>query len=109
MKRISPAKPKPRSQALDKLVLATVNAPYRRKIGGQTLAGCLANARADGWTVHVATFFTDVSPRLVLEFAKAHGVSKSDLARTYFAVKRGTGEQNPDWEAALGSLAVSSP
>jgi hypothetical protein len=93
---------------VDKLVLATVNAPYRRSISGQTLAECLAAARPNGWTVHVATFFTDVTPRLVLEFAEGHGLSRSDLAQAYFAIKRETGQQNPALEAELGSLAISA-
>ena len=93
---------------MDKLVLATVNAPYRRRISGPALAGCLAKAEPDDWTVHIATFFTDVSPHLVLEFAKAHDLSRSDLAKAYFAMKRRTGERNPDLEALLGSLAIPS-
>ena len=93
-------------KTVDALVLATVNAPYRRAIGSDTLAGCLARAELAEWPVHIATFFTDVRPHLVLAFAAAHGLSKSQLAKAYFATKHRTGEQNADLEAELGSLAT---
>ena len=96
------------SEEVDQLVLATVNAPYRRTIGAATLAGCLAKAEPGKWPVHIATFFTDVRPGLVLAFAAAHGLSKSQLARAYFATKRRTGESNADLEAELGSLATAA-
>jgi hypothetical protein len=96
------------TKSVDKIVLATVNAPYRRTIDAGTLTGCLARAEADHWLVHVATFFTDVSPELVFAFAAEHGLSKSRLARAYFACKKKTGEQNPDLEAELVSLATSA-
>jgi hypothetical protein len=95
----------PVGKAVDKLVLATVNAPYRRKISGRTLAACLGRAEPADWAVHVATFFTDVSPRLIQAFAAAHGLSRSDLARAYLAMRSRTGERNPDLEAELGALA----
>jgi hypothetical protein len=106
--RIKQPTGKTAARAVDQLVLATVNAPYKRTIGAATLAGCLGKADSGNWSVHIATFFTDVSPKLILAFAAAHGLSKSQLARAYAATKRMTGEQNPDLEAALGSLAVAA-
>jgi hypothetical protein len=94
--------------AVDKLVLATVNAAYKRAIPAETLAKCLATAEPGDWKVHVATFFTDVDPGLVLAFAAAHGVSESELAQAYFASKSATGEQNPDLEAELATLATAA-
>jgi hypothetical protein len=72
------------------------------------LAGCLAKSEPGDWSVHVATFFTDVSPNLVFAFAAAHGLSKSKLAQAYFVSKKRTGEQNPDLEAELVSLATAA-
>ncbi len=90
---------------MDKLVLATVNAPYKRDISAAALKDCLANAELDVWPVHVATFFTDVSPDLIFGFAAAHGVTKHQLARAYWAMQAKTGERSPDLEAKLVPLA----
>lgn len=94
--------------AVDKLVLGTVNAPYKRSISASTLQSCLAKADLNDWSVHVATFFTDVAPDLVFEFANTHGISKSDLAKAYLVMKTKTGEWNPDLEADLVQLAPSA-
>jgi PHD/YefM family antitoxin component YafN of YafNO toxin-antitoxin module len=104
------AKPKfePSVSAVDKLVLATVNAPYKRTIDAATLKACLANLNLDQWLVHVATFFTDVAPELVFKFADQHGISRSKLASAYLIMKKKTGEQNPDLEADLVPMASSS-
>lgn len=93
--------------AVDKLVLATVNAPYKRAITAATLRDCLVKAKLDHWSVHVASFFTDVAPDLVLRFASNHGISKSKLAEAYFAMKAKTGERNPELGAELVRLAPS--
>jgi hypothetical protein len=90
---------------VDMLVLSTVNAPYRRSIGAATLAECLAKAELGDWEVHIANFFTSVRPKLVLEFAAFHLISKANLARASYSMKSATGLRNPDLEIALGSLA----
>jgi hypothetical protein len=96
------------TKQVDALVLSTVNAPYRRMIDAAVLAGCLAKAEAGKWSAHLATFFTEVSPDLVLAFAAAHDLSKSELAHAYLATKRRTAERNEDLEARLGSVATAS-
>src|SRR3979490_838445 len=53
------------------------------------------------WTVHIATFFTDVRPELVPRFAKLHGIPARELAFAYDEVKRATGEANPAPENLL--------
>ena len=104
------AEPHPNEQDhdadVDKLVLATVNAPYKRDITASTLRECLLMADAGDWLVHVATFFTDVSPALILAFAASHGISKAKLAQAYVAVKGATGERNLDLEAVLEPVAT---
>jgi hypothetical protein len=96
------------ASAVDKLVLATVNAPYKRSIDAATLRDCLAKLDLDPWLVHVATFFTDVSPELVFKFAAQHGISRFTLAKAYLAMKRKAGERNPGLEADLVTMATSS-
>ena len=98
----------PDTSAVDKLVLATVNAPYKRSIDAAALRDGLAMRKLDPWLVHVATFFTDVTPGLVFEFADRHGISRSRLAEAYLAMKRKTGERNPELEADLVPMAPSS-
>jgi len=104
-KRGSPGRQSIPDQEVDELVLGTTNAPYKRVISAAQLAKHLASSRTGPWNVHVATFFTDVRPDLILKFAAIHGVSRSDLATTYRAVKAATGEANPRLEAAFEQLA----
>jgi hypothetical protein len=94
--------------AVDKLVLATVNAPYKRSIDAATLRNCLAKLDFDRWVVHVATFFTDVAPELVFKFADQHGISRLTLTKAYLAMKKKTGERNPVLETDLVAVASSS-
>src|SRR5258708_6965533 len=84
--------------AVDKIVLATVNAPFKREIGAVTLGECIAQAEPNEWSVHVAAFFTDVSPQLIFGFAASHGISNAKLTDAYLSVKSSTGESNPDLE-----------
>jgi hypothetical protein len=96
------------ASAVDKLVLATINAPYKRSIDVATLRTRLAKLDLDQWLVHIATFFTDVAPDLVFKFADQHGITRSKLAKAYLAIKERTGEQNPGLEAELVPMASSS-
>ncbi|CAN7714797.1 hypothetical protein [Rhizobium sp. LjRoot258] len=91
--------------AVDALVLGTVNAPYKRAISAEELARAFSSCQLQNWIVHVATFFTDVRPTLVIEFAETHGIPHVELENVYATVKRTTGERNPDLEAALVALA----
>jgi antitoxin HicB len=93
---------------VDQLVLSTTNAPYKRVISAAQLAKHLASGKTGRWHVHVATFFTDVRPELILKFAAIHGVSRSNLITKYRAVKAATGEANPRLEAALEQLAPAA-
>jgi hypothetical protein len=95
--------------AINKLVLATVNAPYKRDISAATLCECLAHAELGEWPVHLASFFTDVDPDLVFGFAASHGIPKVALAEAYSAMKTATGECNPILEREFGPLATAAP
>ena len=90
------------------LVLSTVNAPYRRQIDADTPARWLLAGETDSWTVHVATFFVDVRPGLVVHFARTHGIGLETLARTYRSLRDRTGERSPALEAAFVELAKTS-
>jgi hypothetical protein len=92
---------------IDDLVLGTTNAPYRRSIGASELVGALTGERGQ-WAVHVATFFTDVRPELVLKFAKFHGIPAGELDFDYGMVKATTGEANPALENLLEQLAPTA-
>ncbi len=95
--------------ALDRLVLTTVNAPYKRDIDAAALSECLARAELGEWPVHLASFFTEVDPKLVLAFAASHGISGVALAKAYAAMKGATGERNPELERELVPLATAAP
>jgi hypothetical protein len=93
---------------IDDLVLGTTNAPYRRSIDAKELVRALTSDRSGRNMVHIATFFTDVRPELVLKFARLHGVPKRKLAAAYGSVKKTTGEANPALESLLGRLAPTA-
>jgi excisionase family DNA binding protein len=93
---------------VDELVLGTTNAPYKRSITAAQLSSRLASGKSEPWKVHVATFFTDVKPELILKFAEIHDISKLVLASTYRRMKAETGEANPALEAVLGQLASAA-
>src|SRR5262249_40021711 len=96
------------NREVDELVLGTTNAPYRKSITAAALAKNLASGKSEPWTVHIATFFTDVKPELIFEFAEVHGISRRVLASTYRALKVATGEGNPALEAILDQLAPAT-
>jgi hypothetical protein len=93
---------------IDDLVLGTTNAPYRRSIGTKELVDALTSGQRGTWTVHVATFFTDVRPELVLRFAKLHGIPARKLTSAYGEIKRATGEANLALEKLLEQLAPTA-
>lgn len=93
---------------IDDLVLGTTNAPFRRSIRAKELVDALTSGQTGRWTVHVATFFTDVRPKLVLRFAKLHGIPARELAFAYGEVKQATGEGNPALENLFEQLAPTA-
>jgi hypothetical protein len=93
---------------IDDLVLGTTNAPYRRSIRTKELVDALISGARGTWTVHVATFFTDVRPELVLRFAKLHGIPARKLTSAYGEIKQTTGEANPALEKLLEQLAPTA-
>jgi hypothetical protein len=93
---------------IDELVLGTTNAPYRRSIRAKELVDALTSGESGTWTVHVATFFTDVRPELILKFAKLHSIPPRKLTSAYGEIKQATGEANPTLEKLLEQLAPTA-
>jgi len=91
----------------DRLVLSTVNAPYRRRIDAETLAQCLQSGNWDKWTVHIATFFVDVRPDVIVRFAERHAIDLETIARAYGILRDGTGERSPRLEAEFIRLKIA--
>jgi hypothetical protein len=94
--------------ALDAVVLGTVNAPYKSSMSASKLASVLATGNTDNWLVHVSTFFTDVRPALVIDFATNHGIQRLQLERVYASVKLATGERHLALEEAFVALAQAA-
>lgn len=94
--------------SIDNLVLGTVNAPWKRAIDADLLAQKVATSDPTGWLPHVATFFGEVSPVLVVEFARIHGIAPAILARSYRQVKVLTGERNRSLEAEFSKRAQAA-
>ncbi|MBR9972108.1 hypothetical protein [Magnetospirillum sulfuroxidans] len=78
----------------DNLVLGTVNAPWKRAIDAETLATQIKEGKTDEWLCHIATFFTEVSPSLIDDFAEAHSIDQEKLMVTYKKIKEETGDNS---------------
>lgn len=94
-----------KSSDIDQLVLGTTNAPYRRTMSSTDLVARITSRDWRNWIAHIATFFTEVRPELVLEFAERHAIPIEDLAASYESMKSTTGESSPALESALERLA----
>ncbi|WP_439358170.1 hypothetical protein [Bradyrhizobium sp. DASA03007] len=90
---------------VEQLVLGTTNAPYRRTINSTDLVARLTSRDWQNWIAHVVTFFTEVRPELVLQFARLHAIPIKDLAAAYRSMKSVTGETNLTLERAFERLA----
>jgi hypothetical protein len=90
---------------VDQLVLGTTNAPYRRTISSADLVARLTSRNWQNWLPHIVTFFTEIRPELVLQFARLHTIAVRDLAAAYRSMKSASGETNPALERALERLA----
>jgi hypothetical protein len=96
------------AKRIDNLVLGTVNAPWKRTLSARTLASVLKRGDVGAWLPHVATFFTEVRPHLILGFAQVHKIPGHSLVESYKAVRRATGESNKQLEQAFESLEAAA-
>ena len=78
------------------LVLATVNAPYRRKLDAQGLATCLRDhAAAEAMPGHMSSFFGEVTPELQVAFAHLFRIAHADLVAAAKAFALYSGKSYP--------------
>jgi len=80
----------------DNLVLGTVNAPWKHSIDAETLSSQIKDGKIDEWLCHMVTFFTEVNPSLIAEFATAHAIDRATLIAAYQKVRTETGESRPE-------------
>jgi hypothetical protein len=93
---------------VDRLVLNTVNAPWRRRIGAVSLVGCLREgAGLQRWSEHVRTFFEDVPREAMLRFMVAHRLAPGTVLETYRTVM-GSEAADAGLEAWLTELAAAA-
>lgn len=84
----------------ERLILGTVNAPWKRQIDGKTLAALIVSGNPGDWLPHLATFFSEVRAALIWDFAKDHGITDDVILSSYRVVRDLSGEVNPDFEEA---------
>ncbi len=90
-------------EAVDRIVLGTVNSSWKHAINVETLVSVIREPQqARRWLPHVATFFAEVRPDTVLQFASHHHVPVRTLKKSYAWVKARTGEHNSALEAEFG-------
>jgi len=78
------------------LVLATVNAPYSKKLDAQELARCLLDpCLAKAACGPMSSFFGDVEPELQIAFADMYGISHDQLVAAAKAFAEFSGQSYP--------------
>jgi hypothetical protein len=78
------------------LVLATVNAPYSKRLDARELAYCLLDhAKAKTVPGHMSSFFGEVKPALQVDFASQFNITKAQLVAAAKAFARYSGESYP--------------
>src|SRR5712692_6200964 len=69
-------------EAVDRIVLGTVNSSWKHAINVETLVSVIREPQqARRWLPHVATFFAEVRPDTVLQFASHHHVPVRTLKK----------------------------
>ncbi|EPY02957.1 hypothetical protein [Magnetospirillum fulvum] len=89
---------------VDRLVLGTVNAPWKRSVEADALATAIIvgpDNGWDGWQIHVVTFFSEVRPHLIREFADQHEIAWATVRQRYQEIREETAEVNLELEAAF--------
>lgn len=78
------------------LVLATVNAPHRKKLNEQELVHCLLDPSAARVACGpMSSFFGDVEPDLQIAFAELHGIGHDQLVAAAKAFAEFSGQSFP--------------
>jgi hypothetical protein len=83
-------------EAVQALVLGTVNAPYSKQLDAQELASCLLDhAKAKTVPGHMSSFFGEVKPALQIDFAGQFNITKAQLVTAAKAFALYSGESYP--------------
>ena len=78
------------------LVLATVNAPYGKKLSVQELVHCLLDpSAAKAACGPMSSFFGDVEPELQIAFARMHGIKRDQLVAAAKTFAEFSGQSYP--------------
>jgi hypothetical protein len=78
------------------LVLATVNAPYSKKLDAQELAHCLLDPpAAQAACGPMSSFFGEVTPELQIAFAHLHGITNGQLVAAAKSFAAYSGQSYP--------------
>ncbi len=78
------------------LILTTVNAPYRTRLGANELVHCLKDHEAaKAAPGHMSSFFGEVDPALQVSFAAHFGISEPQLVAAAKAFAAYSGESYP--------------
>jgi hypothetical protein len=78
------------------LVLATVNAPYSKKLDAQGVVHCLLDpVAAKEACGPMSSFFGDVQPELQIAFAQSHGITDAQLVAAAKAFAAYSGRSYP--------------
>jgi hypothetical protein len=78
------------------LVLATVNAPYSKKLDAQELAHCLLDpTAAKAACGPMSSFFGEVTPELQIAFAQLHGITNAQLVAAAKSFAAYSGQSYP--------------
>ncbi|MBR0844589.1 hypothetical protein JQ607_30680 [Bradyrhizobium liaoningense] len=78
------------------LILATVNAPYSKKLDAQELVHCLLDpSSARAACGPMSSFFGDVTPDLQVAFAEMYGINHDQLVAAAKAFAEFSGQSYP--------------
>ncbi|MCW2240764.1 hypothetical protein [Azospirillum canadense] len=92
---------------VDRLVLCTVNAPWKRHLSAVELADAVVTVDR-GLLPHLANFFGEVDGGLIVAFATLHGIDQATLYQSYRMVEQLTATTNKDLEVAFAGMGVSA-
>ncbi|MGY8709978.1 hypothetical protein RAD16_29940 [Bradyrhizobium sp. 18BD] len=78
------------------LVMATVNAPYSKKLDTHELVLCLLDpSAAEAACGPMSSFFGDVEPELQIAFAEMHGINHDQLVAAAKTFAEFSGQSYP--------------
>jgi len=86
---------------VDALVMGTVNAPWKRTLTAEQLAAAVRTGEIEPHICHLSSFYGEVAPDLVLDFAASHAITAETLSTRYREVRKLSGTLNRTLEPYL--------